>query len=291
MKADESWFENQTLRVAQAAVRAGGKNILKFYNASVQDLQIKIKAEAGMTPVTAADLSSEKDILKIITRNFSTHSINAEESGDKNSRSDFVWYVDPLDGTSGFTRNQTFATVGVALYEKNEPGAAAVCRPWQRQLLVAEKNKGSYAFDLDEDLNLIFPPKKLKIKDKTEPGSWMIYVDSHLGKKSTPRVVKFLAELQKIAGKLGLRSLGTNIGHQAEVALGRGDLVLTTAVGGFFDLAAGRLLIEEAGGKLVGTDGRPANKKSQVALGGNKLLVDRALPLLKKCFKDYEGFK
>ncbi len=283
--------ENPMMRVAQEAARMGAKNILKFYNASAAELRTRIKVEAGMTPVTIADLNSEKDILKVITANFPDHSINTEESGATKGKAKFIWHIDPLDGTSGFTRNQQFSTVGVALYDGSAPKLAVICRPFQQDMLVAEKNKGAYVFKLDVELNVISGPIKLKIEETLTPGSRMIYVDSHLGEKSTPRTLNFLGGLQKTFGKLGLRSLGTNIGHQAEVALGRGDLVLTAAVGGFFDLAAGRLLVEEAGGKLVGRDGLPVNEQSQVALGGNKLLVDMALPLLKECFNNYDGFK
>jgi len=290
-------FSDQITGIASGAARVGGRKILKRYGLSPEELHTTLKPEAGMSPVTAADLESEEAIKRIIhTRLFPDHTINAEESGElkgKNNEgeSNIVWYVDPLDGTISFTREQKYSSVGIAVYEKGQPKLATICRPFQRETLVAESGKGAWVFPLDDHLDIVGDGKRLSVSANESLKDGIIYIDGVFNHKTAAPTLKMLERLSNSVGNFGLRSIGTNIGQQAEVAEGRGDLTLTTAVGGFYDLAAGSLIIEEAGGRFCGLDGQPINSNTQVAIGGNKQIIEQVLPILQKSYEGYQGFK
>lgn len=286
-------FSDLRMIIAQGAARIGARELLKYDGASPEKLQTTLKAHEGMTPVTAADFASEDIILRIITKKlFRDDKINAEESGAREGESNLTWHIDPLDGTRSFTREHRTSTVGLALYEGKKPVLATICRPFQKELLVAEAGKGAFVFPLDEKLGIAGDAKKLAVSDRGQLNGGIVYMDGVMTGKSTEPTLDFLKKLLELSGgKFDLRTPGTNIGQQAEVAMGHGELSLTTAVGGFFDLAPGALMIKEAGGEFVGLDGGPVDAKSQVAIGGSKKIIEQALPLLQESYLGYKGFK
>lgn len=291
----EIGMDDKVMLAAQGAARLGARQFMKFYGASPEKLKTVLKAEAGMTPVTAADLASEQIILDIITRRlFPVESVHSEEAGQvgDESQKEIMWYVDPLDGTRSFTREQKTSTVGICVYEKGEARSAAICRPFQGELLVAEKGKGAFLFPIDGDQRLAGNPNRIHVSDRHDLNGGIFYWDGVMTNNSSGPSLRLFEEIMsKNASELDFRAIGTNIGQQAEVAMGRGDLCLTTAVGGFYDIAAGGLIIEEAGGKFVDINGKTISRDTVAALGGNKDLVDGLLPLFKESFKYYKGFK
>lgn len=278
----------------QGAVRIGARRILDLHGASAQKLNTTFKAEAGMTPVTLADLESGTAIKNVLFRKlFVGDYVHEEESGEMGEKdSKRRWYIDPLDGTSSFTREQRYSTVGAAMYEGDKPFAATICNPFERELLVAEAGKGTFLFPLDEDLAVNGDPKKLEVSQRENLIGGVIYLDALFNNNTTPRKLELIKRLvDQSGGKLGVRMTGSNIDQQRQVAAGRGDLTITDAVGGFYDLASGSLIIREAGGLMVGLDGKDVNEQSLIALAGNKKLVDIVLPVLQECYEGYKGFK
>lgn len=286
-------FSDLAMLAAQGAARVGARQLLEYDGASPDKLQTVFKQSEGMTPVTVADLASEDIILRIISNKlFPDHRVNAEESGGSGGESNLIWHIDPLDGTRSFTREHRTSTVGIALYDGETPVLSSICRPFQRELLVAEAGKGAFVFPLSEQLAIVGDGRKLSVSDKTELNGGIVFMDGVMTKNTVQPTLDFLQHLLTMSnGKFDLRTPGTNIGQQAAVAMGQGELSLTTAVGGFFDLAPGALMIKEAGGEFVGVDGKPINIGTQVAIGGNPEIVRQALPFLKQAFQGYKGFK
>ena len=93
--------------------------------------------------VTQADLDSEKAIVQIIEKRFPEHSIIAEETGFRDKKSEYVWIIDPLDGTSNFSAGIPWFGVIVALLKSWEPVAAGVFLPFYNVTYLAEKGKGA----------------------------------------------------------------------------------------------------------------------------------------------------
>lgn len=115
--------------VATAVVILGGEKVLDIHGRSPEELQIVYKAKAGKTPRTLADMESARVGKQVIKLNFPTHRINEEETGDERG-DEIAHHFDPLDGTSSYARGLHYSTVGEAVYEKNQPFAAAICHPF-----------------------------------------------------------------------------------------------------------------------------------------------------------------
>ncbi|MBI5469866.1 hypothetical protein HY968_00890 [Candidatus Kaiserbacteria bacterium] len=287
----EIGLADQFMLAAQGAARLGARELMKFHGASPEKLQTEFKV-GDMTPVTAADLASEERILAIITsRLFSPDQVHAEESGKRGQEEQtMMWFVDPLDGTRSFTREQTASTVGVCMYENSEGHTAAICRPFQRELLAAGKGKGAFVFPLDDNQKIIGPAKRIHVSDTKSLSGGIFYWDGVGTGKSSGPTLKLFEKIIAKTGKTDFRALGTNIGEQAEIALGHGDLKLTTGVGGPYDILVGRLIIEEAGGTCIDEKGLPPNPDSKAVLYGNPKLVEEYKDMFLECFKDYQGF-
>ncbi len=285
-------FSDLMTVVAAGAVRVGARRVLAIHGANPEELQIVFKAEAGKTPRTVADLQSGKLINGIIEKVFPENRINEEETGVHEGVK-YTWNVDPLDGTSSFAENQRYSTTGIIVYEGDKPKVATICHPFERELLVAEAGKGAFIFPLNEKLEINGPAKRLEVSTKNNLSGGAVYLDALYNTKTTPPKLELQKRLVELSqGNLGFRMTGSNMDQQRQIAAGRGLLTITDAVGGFWDIATGGLIIQEAGGIMIdGQTGEPITEKTQVAVGGSKALVEQVLPLIQECYEGYEGFK
>lgn len=286
----ERGFSDITLNVAIAA-RLGARQLLQVHGASPQELQLVYKANDGDTPQTVADIKSGQKITRMLERGFANASINEEESGLK-KRGTLIFHIDPVDGTSSFAREQRHSTVGAAAYDDELPLSSAICNPFERELLVAEKGKGAYLINLNDRLALTGSQRELQVSPTTSLSKAMIYIDASFYQANGERKLELMKRLHEASGKYILfRQTGSNIDQQRQVAAGRGDLTITDTIGGFYDVAAGRQILEESGGIMLDENGKPVSEKSYLAIGGNENLVHLVLPFVQTCYQGYTGFK
>ena len=103
------------------------------------------KKSTNIDLVTKADIESEKYIIKQINKRFPYHSILAEESGNNSNNSEYLWIIDPLDGTTNFTHNLPIFAVSIGLVKKNIGTICAVVyNPAADKCFYAEHKKGAY---------------------------------------------------------------------------------------------------------------------------------------------------
>lgn len=286
-------YSQATTSVAIEAAIAGTKEVLAIHGVSSEDLQIVFKADAGQTPRTVADLRSGKAIRQIIRDACPNDSINEEETGLHKGTED-IWYVDPLDGTSSFAAGQRYSTVGVVAYRDGKPQSAAICHPFEHELLVAESGQGAFLLRLGDHLEITKErPRKLELPVMASLSGGIVFIDALFNAKTSPRKLELMRRLIELSGNnLGFRATGSNIDQQRQIAAGRGQLTITDAVGGFFDLAVGAFIIQQAGGKMVnGQTGGLVTEQTQVAIGGPINIVDQVLPLVQEYYQGYLGFK
>lgn len=285
-------FSDIVTVVAAGTAKVGARKVLAIHGATPEELQIVFKAEAGQTPRTIADTQSGELIRKIIHNVFPTDRINEEETGVHEGIR-YTWHADPLDGTSSFAEGQRYSTVGISLYDGDSPKVAAICHPFERELLVAEAGKGAFLFPLNSRLEIDGPAKKLEISKKDTLSGGIVFLDALFNNKTTGPKIELMRRLVELSGgNLGFRMTGSNIDQQRQVAAGRGLLTITDAVGGFYDLAAGSSILQEANGIMLdGQTGKPVNEQTQVAIGGPKALVNQVLPIVQECYSGYAGFK
>ncbi len=283
-------LSDKRVTVAATSVLLGARKVLSIHGASPEVLKTVFKAEAGNTPRTIADLESGRIGKEIIRQQFPNARINEEESGDEYGDEN-AHHFDPLDGTSSYARELRYSTLGDAVYKADQSFAAAICNPFERELVIAQKDRGSHLFTLNEQLTTLTYARQLEVSRVSLEGG-IAFIDALFNDKTSDRKFGFMANLVKLANNnLGFRMIGSNIDQQLKVAAGRAELTSTDAVGGFFDIAAGGLAIIESGGKFTDQNGDLVTESTQIAIGTNGLVHDDILEIARKFYQGYQGFK
>jgi myo-inositol-1(or 4)-monophosphatase len=227
-----------TFVATQAALRAGALLRSGF------ETDFSISAKAGVQNlVTEYDTAAEKLIITEIHKHFPEHSILAEESGStiKNTNT-VVWIIDPLDGTVNFAHGVPVFSVSIAATVEGKVVCGVIYQPMTNELFVAEKNKGAY-------LN----GRKLSVSntERFENALMSTGFPYNVDKDPLQCIEKF-AKIQTQG--VPIRRLGSAAIDLAYLAAGRFDTFWEVGLHPW-DVAAGKLLIEEAGGTVTAWDG------------------------------------
>jgi len=223
------------LNVATKAAREAGKII----NRASQDVgSLKIQTKDYNDFVSEVDRAAEDAIISILKEAYPTHGFYGEETGKTNSEAESIWIIDPLDGTTNFLHNFPSYCVPIALQEKGVLTQAVIYDPVHNDLFTATRGRGAFLND-----------KRIRVTNRSKLQDSLIstgfpfkdfsYLDTYLD------IFKDMAKKTS-----GLRRPGSAALDLAYVAAGYAD--------GFFeinlspwDIAAGALLVQEAGG-IVG---------------------------------------
>jgi myo-inositol-1(or 4)-monophosphatase len=218
-----------------------GRIILEYYN---QELFIQHKGRVDL--VTDADKASEDWLKRTILSRFPHHAIMAEESAFKGSRSDYLWIIDPLDGTTNYAHGFPMFCVSIALQYQEVTQLAVILDPLRNETFTALRNGG--AFLNDEPIHVSKTDKLLESLLATG----FPYIPNAAFHRNFALFHKIYPQTQ------GIRRGGSAALDLAYTACGRFD--------GFWefelkpwDCAAGMLLIEEAGGMCTQSNGQPAS--------------------------------
>jgi len=227
------------------------KVLLKYYGKKE-----KITVKPNRSLVATADLEANKAIIKTINKYFPNHSILSEESGFENKNSDYKWVIDPIDGTHNFLRGIPIFGTSIALEYKNESILGVISFPVLCITAIAEKGKGSF-----------MNGKRIKVSNKkTLDHSFVLFEFSYADR------IKKVSFLKKLVNKtIDVRNFGSAIYNLLLIARGKCDgyVVLTTNE---WDIAAGFLIVEEAGGKVTDLKGRKWKpNQHQFVISNNKV--------------------
>ena len=232
-------YSQMALAAIQAALLAGELLQQKFNTAH----QITSK-EGKQNLVTECDLESEGLILSFLQKQFPSHSFLSEESGLQEAHSEILWVIDPLDGTINFARNIPHFSVSIAACRGTDVLAGVVYQPMTKELFVAEKGGGAFlqgkrlripeVYTLDQSLLATGFPYNVD-----ENPMQCIQTFSHFLYKGLP-----------------IRRLGSAAIDLAYLAAGRFDVYWETGIKPW-DIAAGILLVQEAGGVISTWEGDP----------------------------------
>lgn len=231
---------NDFLGTAIKAAESSGKILIQYFDKLHDSIQ---KNENIRDLVTEVDLLSEKNIKKIITSQFPGHNIIAEESGGLDINSDYCWHVDPIDGTVNYSQGIPLCAISIGLEFKGEIIAGAIHNPFTRELFYASKGNGAF-------LN----GKQISVsnKSKIEDGLYVMAFSSESGESKQNKYQSFGNLNDSTRGVLRLGSAAVALAY---LACGRIDGFW--AKGLFpWDLAAGIILVEEAGGKISNDKGQ-----------------------------------
>lgn len=206
--------------------------------------------------VTIADKESEKIIIETIKNQFPSHAILAEESGLEAHTSDYMWIIDPLDGTTNYTHQYPVISVSIGVLYKKEPLVAIVYNPILKENFEAIRGKGA-------TLN----GKPIHVSQvKALPDSLLATGFAYDRLKTPETNYKEFTHFTQATQ--GVRRAGSAALDLAYVAAGRLDGYWERGIKPW-DMAAGWLLVLEAGGKVSAYDGSPVDIHSGQILASN----------------------
>ncbi len=249
------------LQTAIQAARAAGRLLVERLP-NERDVQAKGLRDI----VTDADLAAEKAIVQIIRARFPDHALLTEEDGASGGDAPFVWVVDPLDGTTNYSRRMPIFSVSIGLVHEGELEAGVVYDPLRDHLFVAERGRGATLNGQALQVNAI------DRMDYAVVGlDWAhAHQDRH----------EILTRLGQIAPACGtLRGLGSAALGLCYVAAGWIDAYFHIGLKPW-DMAAGLLLIQEAGGRVTDLDGQPWQLWGQRILVSNGHIHQALLELM-----------
>ncbi len=211
-----------------AALKAG--QLLKERLGSAQE----IKHKGAIDLVTQADLESEKLIVNLIQQNFPDHDFLAEEGSQKKAQSNYLWLIDPLDGTTNFAHAIPIFAVSIALEFKKELIIGVVYNPNSDELFVAVKGKGAHLND-----KKITASKTGDLNHSVLATGFPYYI------REKPGLLFEYFKNFRLAAQ-GIRRCGSAALDLCNVACGRLDGFWEEGLKPW-DMAAGSLIVKEAG--------------------------------------------
>jgi myo-inositol-1(or 4)-monophosphatase len=211
---------------------------------------------------TKYDLESDRIIVTAIKEKFPDHNILAEESGLHDVQGQYLWIVDSMDGSGNFAMGNPFFSVSIGIMKDDELVLGAIYAPFLDELYVAEKGKGA-------TLN----NQPLKVSNQSEITNAYI-VACEGGSKSNVRMNKLFNQIYPDVKDM--RKLGSAAIEAGFVATGRAESFTTLEISPW-DVAAGVLLVQEAGGKVTNFLGEDWKNKKQDLVFSNKIMHEELL--------------
>ena len=259
------------MTVMIAAVRKAARSLQRDYG-ELANLQVSQKAPGDY--VTAADKKCDRILREELSKARPDYTFLTEESGTiKGTDPDHRFIIDPIDGTTNFMHAVPVFAITVALERKGEIVAGVTYNPITDEMFTAEKGDGAYLNN-----------KRLRVAARTDiHNSLVAYEIPHRGGKEIPLSRAEIGVLQgKVIGIRGMGSVALGLGY---LAAGRVDALVCRNINAW-DIAAGVLLVREAGGFVADCDSEASPMDTGNILAANADL----LPQYKQALKDARKF-
>lgn len=250
---------NNVIEIAGTAgeiIRNGfGKKISMQYKSNELDI------------VTEIDKKAESEIIRYIKSHFPHHGILAEESGSEGLSADYIWVIDPLDGTTNFVHGIPIFSVSIGIMKNDKTICGAVYDIMQDKMYAAERGSGSVVND-----NKIFVNKN----DKLNTSCVVTGFPYNIRENPDNAYEKFIAILREARA---IRRLGSAAIDFCYVACGVFEGFWEVSLNPW-DICAGKLIVEEAGGLVTDFSGANIDVFSKQILATNGKVHDSMLKIL-----------
>jgi myo-inositol-1(or 4)-monophosphatase len=254
------------ITVMTDAVLKAAKSLRRDFG-EVENLQVSRKGPGDF--VSAADHRAETVLREALQKSRPGYGFILEESGlIEGADKTHTWHIDPLDGTNNFLHAIPHFAISVALEREGEIVAGIVYNPALDEMYIAEKGKGAFVNN-----------RRLRVSGRREMADSIVACGiPGLGRAHHPLFLRELSAVMLAAG--GLRRAGTASLDLAYVAAGRYDGYWERGVKSW-DIAAGIILVREAGGFVSDADGKPSPLQGQSIACGNETIHKRLLDVLR----------
>ena len=249
----------------KAARRAGG--IINRASQNLDLLHVSRKAHSDF--VSEVDSNAEEEIIKILLEAYPKHSILAEESGATGDQDEpeYQWIIDPLDGTTNFLHGFPQYSVSIALKHRGVLTQAVVYDPTGNELFTASRGRGAYLND-----------HRLRVSKRNQLSECLI--GTGIPFRELTHMDSYLSILKDIIPRVaGIRRPGSAALDLAYVAAGRYDGFWEIGLAPW-DMAAGCLLITEAGGLVSDLEGNETYLESGNIIAGNPKIFGQLLQVI-----------
>ncbi len=230
----------------------------------------EIHYKGAVNPVTEADIAAERWILRRLREAFPTHRFLAEEEGGAPWHAPHpIWIIDPLDGTNNFAHNLPHIAISIALVMEGRPVVGLIYDPLREELFKAWRGGGAW---------LNGRPMRVSVVERLRDAflaTGFPYDRRTARDNNTRRLDHFLRRSQ------GIRRLGAATLDLAYVACGRFDGYWELGLKPW-DVAAGLLLVEEAGGRVTDYGGEPNPLSGETIVASNGRIHDAMLRVIRE---------
>lgn len=254
MTNKEQQLPHGLLEAVASVIREAGKQVVENLNS---EHTYSYKSDGSFA--TEIDISVEIFLKKELQQLFPQAGIIAEESALINSNSPWSWVIDPIDGTTNFARRIPFFCLSVALTYNDEPYIALTYDPVREELFHSERGKGFYVNN-----------QRTTVSTRTLSES-IVEVELIFEGQTAQH---FFEQLSSFNQKVyGVRKLGSSCLSLAYIAAGRLDGVFFRSFK-WWDIAAGVLLVQEAGGRVSALNGLSINRLVKSCFATNFQIFD-----------------
>src|ERR1017187_9230829 len=255
------------LEKAVEIAREAGALLANYFERRVA---FELKGEFDL--VTEADRASEKLVVERLRSHFPSHAIVAEEGGGHESSSEYRWFVDPLDGTTNFAHSFPMFNITLGLERAGELIAGVVYDPIRQEMFTAERGSGAYLNN-----------RRIRVSNARTLGDSLASTGFPSRKRHHNVNIHFYYQVAMASH--GVRRTGSAAIDLAYVACGRLDFFWEFGLKPW-DMAAGTLLVEEAGGRDTDMHGASHSvTASEHLLADNGALHDQVLEIFGETFR------
>ena len=258
-------LNSANINVMVKACRKASKTLIRDFG-EVEKLQVSLKGPGDF--VTASDKKVEKIIIEELQKARPDYSILSEEVGEINKDESFRWIIDPIDGTANFLHGIPHFGISIGLEKKQEIICGIIYDPIKDEMFVAEKGNGSYVNN-----------QRMRVSARSKLDECIIFTGGP--KKTAKDREESLIEYKKFSSKISLpiRKMGSAALDMAYVAAGRCDGFWQRGLS-YWDLAAGIILVKEAGGFVTDFNGTDKFIENKTVISANPRINEAMIKLL-----------
>ena len=259
-------LNSANINVMVKACRTASKTLIRDFG-EIENLQVSLKGPGDF--VTNCDKKVEKILIDEFLKARPNYSILSEEIGEINNDDSFKWIIDPIDGTSNFLHGIPHFAISVGLEHNKEIICGIIYDPIKDEMFTAEKGNGSYLNN-----------QRMRVSARSKLEDCMIFTGGPRRESKNREVA--LKEYYKFSSKvlIPIRKLGSGALDMAYVAAGRCDGFWSRDLN-YWDIAAGIILVKEAGGFVTDFDGKNEYVQNKTILASNEKINKEMIEVLK----------